>query len=225
MHMLWYSWLMIGIVCIGILYMIADKLVIPIYRYHRNKKRAARWVWCTFFHPAGNFPQRMLCKPDGAHFIEVPKDHLEFFPETEDGKPPKYCLIGTEVVGEDADKNPIEHPIRLTQRDVWPPGVKEAEQVVVESAYFMIGRQEALNPYRDFMAINTELTQLIIRDERSMEAINKQQNREIENWENIETSMVRLVKNQTYMLIGVFVAAGSGTAAAILSYMASRQGA
>jgi len=211
---------MVGIVVVGILYMIASKFIIPYYRYQRNKKRAATWVYCTFFHPSGGFPQRMLCKPIGAYFIEVPKDHLEFFPLTEDKRAPQYCLIGTEVIGQDADGNNIERPIRLTQRDLWPYGAKTEEQVVVETAYFVIGRQEALNPYHNFMAIDTELTQLILREEKSVQAINAQQNRELENWENLETGVLKLVKNHTYMLIGVAIAAGGGLASAVMSYMA-----
>jgi len=74
--MLWYSWLMVAIAVIGVLYLIADKFIIPIYRYHQNKKRAATYIWCTFFHPSGSVPQRMLCRPIGAHFIEPPKKKI-----------------------------------------------------------------------------------------------------------------------------------------------------
>ena len=218
--MYWYSWLMIAIVIIGILYMIADKFILPVYRYHKNKQRAATYIWCTFFHPSGSVPQRMLCRPVGAHFIEPPKEHLDFFPKLEGEKnPPKYCLIGTEIIGQDNEGNDIEQPVRLTQRDVWPPGANATEQVFVEAAYFIVGRQEALNPYRNFMAANTELAQLIIREERSMEAANLQTRRELENWENLESGILWLKRNFNYVLIGIVIAIASGVASAIISYM------
>jgi len=202
--------------------MIADKLILPVYRYHRNKKRAAQWVFCHFYHPSGSLPQHMLCEPDGPYFIKPPEKHLEFFPKGKDGSVPRYCLIGTEVIGHDDEGNPIERPVRLTQRDMWPYGAKPTEQVIVETAHFVIGRQEALDPYRDFMSINTETAQLIMREERSMEAINAQQNRELENWQNIETGVLRLVKMIPVQLILSFAAAGGGIGAVIIGIMANK---
>lgn len=217
--MLWYSWLMIGIVCVGIIYLIADKFILPWYRFNKNKKRAATWIYCTFFHPSGGFPQRMLCKPSGAYFIEVPKDHEEFFSKTENGKVPQYCLIGTEVVGQDKEGNNIERPIRLTYRDLWPFGAPLNEQVPIETAYFVMGRQEALNPFRNFLPVNTDMVNLMLREDKSMQAVNAQQNRELESWETLSTGVAKIAKLLPWVLIAACGSLVAGLVAAILGFL------
>ena len=212
---------MIVIVSIGILYMIADKLVFPIYRGHQNKKKAARWIYCHFFHPTGGFPEHVLCEPVGAYHVQPPASHLKYFPKAEGGATPLYCLIGTKP------SNPGDHDRaeRMTVRDLWPPNAKsELEKVIVESAYFVIGRQQALNPYENFLPINTDLTTMILREEKSMQYVANIMNNGLETLESLDKFLSKTGKTLSTILIVVIVGALASIVSAVLAFLIHRGG-
>jgi len=220
-------WNIIIIVCIAVLvlYLVLDKLIMPVIRHRKNQKEAALKVFCTFFDTVSNFPEHILCEKEGEWFVRSPEKHKGFFNKngeknaSDDKKPLVYSMIGMRTVAYKEDGTPIQEPFRATVRDVWPPGAKASEQVLVEHGYWDKGKMEALNPYQKFFPINTGRMLQTLKDEKTAQAFAKVSERMLENWETIEKSVQKIAKYMTWVLFAALGSALASVIAAVLAYM------
>lgn len=222
-----WTYIMIAVVVAGIGYMVADKLILPIYRGHQNKQKAARWIYCHFFHPTGGFPEHALCEPVGSYHVRPPAHHKEYFlgksKESHNPGEPLYCLIGTIVKGYSQDGKPITEAQRTTVRDLWPPDARsELEKVIVESAYFVIGREQALNPYQDFLPINTAQVTRVLREEKSMQYVANLMSKSAEMLENLDKFLTGIGKTLTWIVILAALSSIFSLVATVLIFMVYR---
>jgi hypothetical protein len=218
--------IMIAVISIGVLYLLADKLILPFWRGQKNKKKAATWIYCHFFHPTGGFPQHLMCEPVGAFHIRPPKEHLPYFgkkPSNPSNDTPLYCLIGAVTIGMDANGKAIEREMRMTIRDLWPPDAKtDIEKVIVEEAYFIIGQEQALNPFNKFLPVNTARANIAIREEKSIQYVANIMNKSVEVLEKLDSFLRNVSKSLTLILIGVIASVGIGLMGAIIAFLAYR---
>lgn len=217
-------WNIIIIVCIAllVLYLILDKLIMPVIRHRRNQAKASRCVFATIFDPRTNLPEHSLLERDGDWFVKAPEAHKSFFLRGSNGDKEKhmsYSVMGMEIVGYDEEHKAIQKPVRATVRDLWPPNVKETEQVLVEHGYWIKGRTQALNPYNDFFPVNTGRMNQTLKDEKTAEAFAKVSQRMLENWETIEKSVQKIAKYMTWVLFAALGSALASITAAVLAYM------
>lgn len=217
-----WNWVIIGCISFLVLYLILDKAIMPIIRHRRNQKKASRCVFGTIFDPATNLPEHDLMEKEGEWFVKAPEEHRQFFPKGDGNKPISYSVMGMETVGYTTEGKPIEKPVRATVRDLWPPGARESEQVLVEHGFWVKGRSQALNPYNDFFPVNTGRMYTTLKDEKTAEAFAKVSQRMLENWETIEKSVSKIAKLMTWVLIAALGSAVFSLAAAIIAYMVKK---
>lgn len=212
-------WIVVGLLIVLVLYLVLDKLIMPVIRHRRNQAKAARCVFATIFDPRTNLPEHGLLERDGDWFVKAPDGHKGFFPKGTTEKSLTYSVMGMETVGYDKDQKSIQKPVRATVRDLWPPNVRTSEQVLVEHGFWIKGRQQALNPYNDFFPVNTGRMYQTLKDEKTAEAFAKVSQRMLENWETIEKSVQKIAKYMTWVLIAAAGSALFSLVGAILAYM------
>jgi len=219
-----WTWIIVGCFVVLVLYLVLDKLIMPVIRHRRNQTKAAHSVLGTFFDPTSNFPERCLCELVPPYFVKPPKDHEKWFPKGE-GKDstPMYSLLGTQAIGQTPEGKMIEKPIRASVRDRWPLDTRESEQVLVEAGYWVKGRMQALNPYNDFLPVNTDKLLRTLKDEQTASAFAKVSQSILENWETIESSVKKIASSMKWIMIIVAGGALFSGVAAIIAYMVMKK--
>lgn len=215
-------WNIIIIVCLVVLvlYLVLDKLIMPVIRHRRNIQKSANAVFGMFYDPITGFWSFKLCPKRGEWYVQAPPEHKELFKKNgKEEEPLSYCLIGTKVAGYTPEGKPIEEHFRATGRALWPAETRASEQVLVEVAAWVKGKEQALDPTNNLIPVNTGRMSQIIREEKTAQAFAKLSEHLLSNLENATEALAKLAKMLPWILIASCTGAGLSLVAAILGYL------
>lgn len=208
----WVTYLCISLLAMLVLYLTLGRAYIQVRRNEKNRRECMGKVWGTFFDPVTGGSENFLCPVYDTYKVMAPPGKGYETPAKSKEAPRGFYLLVTatpkEVEGiATGNPNPVvAYKGKVTVRDIWPPNKPGKEQVIIEHGYWVRGQPSALNPFTDFLPINTDRIVEALTESKHAEALVAHMRYEFEGLMRIGDDIAAAAKSAKFAaLAGVVV--------------------